>query len=250
MGVDTLTDERIRILCVDDEASVLRALERTLTDEGYEIVSAATGKAALEILAACEEPVQIVISDYRMPEMDGVELLREVRQRWPETERIVLSGHADVAAIVAAVNEGEIYRFVAKPWHEEELKIAIMNAAERYRLNRENRRLSEELQTTNVELRRVNYNLERVVAEKVSKVAFQNRFFSLAHEVLDLLPVAVVALDANGSPFDGDLDGAADYWEDRNGNGSVDSGETDWNSYLDTGLVVRITEPKKTSNVP
>ena len=143
LDVDERASERIRILCVDDEVSVLRALERTLMDEGYEIVCASTGKAALEILAAGEVPVQIVISDYRMPEMTGVELLREVRQRWPETERIALSGQADAAAIIAAVNEGEIYRFVAKPWHEEELKIAITNAVEHYRLNRENRLLSE-----------------------------------------------------------------------------------------------------------
>lgn len=193
-----LTDERIKILCIDDEAGVLRALERSLADGGYEIVCASTGESALEILAAGGPTVQIVITDYRMPEMTGVELLREVRRRWPETVRIVLSGHADATAIMAAVNEGEIYRFIAKPWHAEELKVAVANAAEHYRLNRENRLLSGELQTKNEELRRVNYTLERLVAEKVSKVAVQNKFLSLAHEVLDLLPVAVVALDAKG----------------------------------------------------
>ena len=111
-------EERARILCVDDEPNVLRALERMFLDEEYEIL---TAPSALEGLQALEriQPVQIVVSDYRMPAMNGVDFLREVCRRWPDTVRIVLSGYADTAAVVAAINDGEIYKFIPKPWNDD-----------------------------------------------------------------------------------------------------------------------------------
>src|SRR6266536_904479 len=108
-------DEQIRILFVDDEKNVLRSLERTFLDEDYEILTATTGAEGLAVLQN-NSPVQVVISDYRMPEMNGVDFLRKVCNQWPETVRIVPSGYADTASIVSAINEGQIYKFIPKPW--------------------------------------------------------------------------------------------------------------------------------------
>ncbi len=129
-------EEQIRILLVDDERNVLRSLQRTFLDEDYEILTACSGSEGLSILESVS-PVQVIISDYRMPEMNGVDFLREVCKKWPDTVRIVLSGYADTVSIVSAINDGEIYKFIPKPWNDDELKVAIANALERYYLNQE-----------------------------------------------------------------------------------------------------------------
>lgn len=190
-------DETVRILCVDDEKNVLRALERVFLDDDVEIVTAPSGEDGLQLLAE-GPPVQIVVSDYRMPGLNGVDFLSEVCRRWPETVRIVLSGYADTAAVVAAINEGQIYKFIAKPWNDDELKVTITNAAEHYFLNRRNRELTEELSRKNEEMNRVNYNLERLVAEKTSKVMFQNKVLLAAQNILDSLPIGVLGCDGGG----------------------------------------------------
>ena len=124
---------QIKILCVDDERNVLRALERIFLDDDYEIILAGSGDEGLKIMEE-EGPFQVVVSDYRMPVMNGVEFLKAVYERWPETVRIVLSGYADAGAIVAAINEGHIYRFIPKPWNDDELRVTIQNCLERYRM--------------------------------------------------------------------------------------------------------------------
>lgn len=136
--------EHIRILCVDDEQNVLKSLERFFIDDNYEILCAASGEEGLEIMQKVA-PVQIVISDYRMPGMNGVEFLKEVCSRWPDTVRIVLSGYADTSAVVSAINEGQIYKFIPKPWDENELRVAISNSIDRYFLYKKNLQLIGEL---------------------------------------------------------------------------------------------------------
>ena len=187
----------IRILCVDDERNVLRALERIFLDDDFEILTAPSGEEGLELLES-GDTVQIVVSDYRMPGMNGVDFLSEVCRRWPDTVRIVLSGYADTAAVVAAINEGQIYKFIAKPWNDDELKVTITNAIERYFLNKRNQELTEELRQKNEELNLVNQNLERLVAEKTSKVMFQNKILLASQNILDALPIGVVGSDSNG----------------------------------------------------
>jgi two-component system NtrC family sensor kinase len=161
--------EQIRILFVDDERNVLRSLKRTFLDEDYEILTASSGAEGIAVLQSIT-PIQLVISDYRMPEMNGVDFLREVCHRWPETLRIVLSGYADTASIVSAINKGHIYKFIAKPWNEDELKITIVNAIERYYLDKENKQLAESLKTKNDQLEILNDDLELQVAEKTGNV--------------------------------------------------------------------------------
>jgi two-component system NtrC family sensor kinase len=152
-------DEQVKILFVDDERNVLRALERLFLDDEYEIITALSGEEGLHLLKS-EQPVQIVISDYRMPGMNGVEFLREVCRSWPDTVRIVLSGYADTAAVVNAINEGEIFRFIPKPWNNNELKMTIVNALEHYCLQQYNSELMKRLAESNAKLQAMNENLE------------------------------------------------------------------------------------------
>ena len=136
-------DDQIRILCVDDEASILNALVRIFMDSPYEILTADSGEKGLIVLEQTPQ-IQVVMSDYRMSGMNGVDFLREVCKKWPDTVRIVLSGYADTASVVAAINEGEIYKFISKPWSQTELKDAVREALARYRTLEQTRTLAEE----------------------------------------------------------------------------------------------------------
>lgn len=190
-------DEHIRILCVDDEKNVLKCLQRLFFDEDYEILPAETAAEGIEILKGMY-PVQIVISDYRMPGMSGADFLRQVYEQWPDTIRIVLSGYADTAVVVEAINEGHIYKFIPKPWNDDELKMVINNALEIYYLHKKNKELAEELKEANNQLLVVNQNLETLVEQRTAEIRFQNQALKVAQNVLDALPVAVVGMDKAG----------------------------------------------------
>lgn len=186
----------VRILCVDDERNVLRALERLFIDYEYEIVSCISGEEGLNELGS-GGLFQVVISDYRMPGMNGVEFLKQVYARWPETVRIVLSGYADTGAIVDAINLGHIYKFIPKPWNDDDLRMTITKALEFYQLRRENEDLLRKLQDSNHELTLLNSNLENMVRERTESLELHNRALSITQEVLDNLPVAVMGVDSN-----------------------------------------------------
>ena len=102
------------LLVVDDDEHVRRALHRVLRRTKCRVLDAPDAEAALALLSA--EPVQVVVSDYRMPGMSGVEFLRAVKERWPRIQRVLLTGQADSTAIEEAVNQSEIFRFIWKPW--------------------------------------------------------------------------------------------------------------------------------------
>lgn len=193
-----MNHEVVKILCVDDEKNVLRALQRLFMDEDYEILTASNGAEALELLTEQQKSVQLVISDYRMPGMDGVEFLKQVNERWPATIRIVLSGYADTASVVDAINEGQIYKFIPKPWNDEELKSTISKALEVYFLRLKNERLSDELMEAYLRLEGINANLEQEVRNRTEKLIFQNNVMQFAHQVMDALPVAVIGCDTSG----------------------------------------------------
>lgn len=191
-------DEPIRILCVDDERNVLRSLERLFLDEEYEILCALSAEEGLACLEK-EAGIQVVISDYRMPGLNGVQFLHQVNLRWPKTVRIVLSGYADTAAVVSAINEGQIYKFIPKPWNDDELKVTIRNALEKYFLEKKNLELLEELRVANENLCAVVDSLEATVAERTAKLTLQNRALSIAQNILDTLPFAVLGFDLEGT---------------------------------------------------
>jgi len=141
------------ILIVDDESGVLSALKRTLIDEPYIVHTATGGVDGLELLK--NNAIKVVISDERMPEMAGSEFLTAVKKLFPDTVRMMLTGHASVEAAMKAVNSGEIYRFFSKPWDDVQLKLAIRSALEKYNLEDENRRLLKTVRKQATELQKI-----------------------------------------------------------------------------------------------
>jgi response regulator RpfG family c-di-GMP phosphodiesterase len=132
------------ILFVDDEEKVLKSLQRGLLDEPYELYFATSGKEALKILE--ENEVHIIVTDMRMPEMSGLELLKIVKEKYPKTVRMALSGYAWVSSLLEPINQGEIFKFITKPWKlEEEFKGILKQAVEYYNLRAERDALLEEV---------------------------------------------------------------------------------------------------------
>ena len=114
---------KFTLLFIDDEENVLKSLRRIFFAENYDIFTASSGKDALVRLE--NEHIDLVISDHKMPGMTGVELLQETKKRWPDVIRIMLTGHADIQAILGAVNNGAIYKFITKPWNEDDLRLTV-----------------------------------------------------------------------------------------------------------------------------
>ncbi len=131
--------EPFTLLLVDDEENVLRAAGRVFLEENYDIYTAGSVLEAIEIMEA--KKIHLVISDHRMPGRSGADLLKEIKQRWPETIRIMLTGYADVQSIMGAVNEGAVYKFITKPWNDEDLRLTVSLALQQYALIRENKKL-------------------------------------------------------------------------------------------------------------
>jgi two-component system NtrC family sensor kinase len=150
------------LLVVDDDEHVRRALKRVLRRARCRILDASGTQAALEILA--REPVQVVVSDYRMPGTSGVELLRMVKDRWPRIQRILLTGHAGSNAIEEAVNQSEISRIIWKPWDDAHLLVTIQGAVNQFWTEEENARLQGEIEQRNRELERLNRELDGKLA--------------------------------------------------------------------------------------
>ncbi len=155
------------VLVIDDEVRSLEALRRTL-EEDFEVYTAADAEAATTILER-EAPVggvQIILCDQRMPGTTGVEFLRGVRDRWPDSVRIILSGYTESEDIIAGINEAGIYQYLLKPWQPEQLLVTLRNAHNVWRLQQENQRLSVELRAAEPVLKkRVEMKYERVKRE-------------------------------------------------------------------------------------
>ena len=138
--------------------SILDSLRRLFRKEGYELLLTTTSKEALQILE--EKPVDLILADHGMPGLTGVELLRHAQAKQPEAIRIVMSGYTDLYAITSAINEGEIYRFIPKPWNNQELKMVVQHSLEQAKLAARNRELSETIRKKDEELRELNERLE------------------------------------------------------------------------------------------
>jgi len=181
------------VLLVDDEQSILSALRRSLRKEGYNIITAGSGEEALSMLA--EQQVQLIVSDQMMPTMSGTEFFRKVRDIYPDTIRILLSGYTNASTLMESVNEGEVYKFFTKPWNDEELKVAIRRSLEQYELMAENRQLLDQVQMQNMELTKLNASLEdkmRQLQEYYTKMEDYHReaqeAFVTTIEILGALP--------------------------------------------------------------
>jgi diguanylate cyclase (GGDEF)-like protein/PAS domain S-box-containing protein len=136
-GIEQAPEQQPTLLLVDDEENILSALIRMLRRDGYRILTATGADDALDVLG--RNDVQVVISDQRMPGTSGTELLSKVKEMYPDTVRMVLSGYTDLAAVTAAINQGAIYKFLTKPWNDEELRLQIRDAFRIARRPRESR---------------------------------------------------------------------------------------------------------------
>jgi response regulator RpfG family c-di-GMP phosphodiesterase len=160
------------VLCVDDEPNILSSLQRALRSPRLRVFSAGGGEEALQLLAY--QAVDLVISDMRMPGMDGAQLLEQVRQHWPATVRILLTGHADHSSTVAAVNRGGIFRYLSKPWDTMELRDTVDQVMALLALQREHDRLAQLTQQQNAELQALNDQLEQRVAARTAELEKAN----------------------------------------------------------------------------
>lgn len=124
------------ILFVDDEPGVLKALKRLFIDEPYKVVIAESGEAALDLME--QNRINLVVSDYSMPGLSGIDFLKMIKTRHPETIRIMLTAHADTAVVMGAVKDGSVYKFITKPWNDDDLKLTVKLALAQYDLHREN----------------------------------------------------------------------------------------------------------------
>jgi diguanylate cyclase (GGDEF)-like protein len=184
------------LLLVDDEPSILSSLRRLLRNDGYRILTANSGKEGLQVLQ--EHTVDVIVSDQRMPEMTGVEFLRTVLQLYPDTVRIVLSGYTELQTVTDAVNAGAIYKFLTKPWDDEQLRGHIRQAFSYGAMANENRLLTLQVRTANQKLAAVNHQLESVLARQRSEIKRGEISLDVVHEALSNVPVPVLASDDLG----------------------------------------------------
>jgi response regulator RpfG family c-di-GMP phosphodiesterase len=153
-----------RVLIVDDDELILRALARILEAAGFATRCYLSPDQALAAIEG-DGPV-VIISDYMMPEMDGITFLKRARARAPGAVRILCTAAEDFHVALQAVNSGEVYRIISKPWHQQELLATVTQAAEAARLRRENERLTAEVQRQNGQLREINLKLEEMVRQR------------------------------------------------------------------------------------
>ena len=181
------------LLLVDDEPNIVSSLKRTLRREGYSILTANSAEEGLNLLV--DNKVGVIMSDQRMPQMTGVDFLRKVKALYPKTLRIVLSGYTELESVTSAINEGAIYKFLTKPWDDEQLRDNIRIAFEHYEMEQENQRLTRELQHSNDELFRLNQNLEQQVMQKTREIVHNINMLEISQEILEHLPVAIIGVD-------------------------------------------------------
>ena len=156
------------LLFVDDEANILSSLRRLFRPEGYQIITATSAKEGLEILAL--GGVDLVISDMRMPEMDGAHFLEIVSEQWPDVIRILLTGYADISSAIHAINKGKIYKYISKPWEDNDIKSTVHQALERQQLLAERDRLQALTSQQNEQLKTLNASLEEKVKERTAEL--------------------------------------------------------------------------------
>jgi response regulator RpfG family c-di-GMP phosphodiesterase len=171
------------LLLVDDETSVLSALRRLFRAQGYAVEQASSGAGGLAVLA--EKRVDLVISDMRMPEMDGAAFLEQVRNRYPDTVRLLLTGYSDVGATIAAINRGEIHRYLAKPWDDQDLLLVVQEALRRRDLELQNAQLLALTKSQNNELQDLNRTLEARVASRTAELEQINQMLEAAYEEMN-----------------------------------------------------------------
>ena len=184
------------ILCVDDEQGILKSLKRLFRKDSYRFLTASSGRQGLLVLE--ENNVDLVLSDQRMTEMSGSEFLAKVKEKYPDTMRIILTGYTDVDSITESINKGNIYKFLLKPWKDDELKQEIKRSLEQHDLFVANRKLNEENCKQKEKLEKINRHLEEMVQERTVDLEIQNQALQLSQVVLNELPCPVIGVGLEG----------------------------------------------------
>ena len=187
---------RPTLLLVDDEPNILSSLRRLLRGDGYQIFTATSADAGLALLA--EHSVDVIVSDQRMPGKTGVEFLRLVKASHPETVRIVLSGFTELKSVTDAVNAGAIYKFLTKPWDDEQLRGHIAEAFAYRAMENDNRLLGLEVSTANQQLAVANRQLEELLTRQKCQIARGELSLDIVRAALNNVPVGVLAADDEG----------------------------------------------------
>lgn len=177
----TLIDKP-KVLLVDDEESILNSLRRLLRGQPFEVLLATSGAQALDIMA--QQPIDLVMSDARMPNMDGATLLAHIHKLYPTTTRILLTGYADLPTIINAINEGQIHRYISKPWNDEEILLTLRQALAHQHTERERQRLELLTRQQNDQLKSLNTTLEKHVASRTAELQQTADMLDLAYEEL------------------------------------------------------------------
>jgi signal transduction histidine kinase len=170
-----MEQRRRTLLVVDDEVDVLESLRHQF-HRGYRVLTSVSGKQAIEILQ--QDEVELILTDQRMPGMSGDQFLREARRLKPDAIRMLFTGYADIQAVISAVNEGQIFRYILKPWDTVELEGIIRQAVDQYDLLAERKRLLTELQAANHELVQANAELARAGQLKTAFIEVASHEFN------------------------------------------------------------------------
>ena len=183
------------LLFVDDEENILSSLKRLFRSLDYELYFCNSGATGLQILQ--QRPIDLVVSDMRMPEMDGAEFLSRVARQWPHTMRILLTGQADLSATIKAINDGQIYYYISKPWNDNDITLVIRQALEYKFLEEERRRLLALTEKQNEELKELNSNLEKKVLQRTKELRKAMEFIEKAHKSLQTNYDATIRVFSN-----------------------------------------------------
>ena len=181
-----------KLLLVDDEENILRSLRRVLRRGDWEIETALDAESALAMLE-CFQPA-VVVSDFRMPGMNGVDFLERVKHLMPDAQRIMLTGQADQQAIEEAINRSQVFRFISKPWNDAQVLLTVKSAFEQHYLVTDNHRLAELTQQQNINLRQLNADLEQRVQQRTQMLSRVKREWELSFDTIDN-PLAIVNTD-------------------------------------------------------
>jgi len=172
---------KVNILIVDDEVNVLRSLKRTLIDEDFEIILSTSGPEGLKEMEE-NGNIALILSDMRMPGMTGVEFLEKAKEIMPDTLRIILTGYADIEAAIEAINRSGLYRYITKPWKDEELLQTVKEAVSKYKLIAENKKLAEMIKKQKDALKQWNTRLNKIVQEKTKELIKKNESLNKNYE--------------------------------------------------------------------
>lgn len=174
------------ILFVDDEEAILRSLNRLFRKEGYHILTAQSGEAGLQTLKEHNGQIAVIVSDQKMPKMDGAAFLEKAKALCPDAIRILLTGYSDMNAIISAVNKGEIHRYLTKPWNDDELVLYVKKAVEQFDLIEENKRLMKTIKRQNKQLYDFGKNMEIKIEERSREIMEQNKTLEFLNKELEI----------------------------------------------------------------